>query len=106
MNENIYSLPEILRKDFESFHTLFQNENILIEKIISTGQRTPDNQWLQQEKSEWVILIRGKAGIRLFNEDVRNLIEGDFIHIPKNTKHRVEYTSSEPVCIWLAVHFT
>ncbi|NEO01320.1 MAG: cupin, partial [Moorea sp. SIO3I7] len=29
---------------------------------------------------------------------------GDYLFIKAHQKHRVEYTSAEPPCIWLAVH--
>ena len=32
------------------------------------------------------------------------LTAGDYLFIPAHQKHRVEYTSSRPPCIWLAVH--
>jgi len=31
--------------------------------------------------------------------------KGDYVLIPPMQKHRVVYTSQEPPCIWLAVHF-
>ena len=34
----------------------------------------------------------------------RRLHAGDHALIPAHTKHRVEYTSTHPPCIWLAVH--
>ena len=31
------------------------------------------------------------------------LKKGDYLHIPKNCKHRLDSTSIDPVCVWLCV---
>lgn len=105
MADNIYILPENTSKDFEIFQSLYSNENVTIERIFSNGQKTPDNQWLEQDKDEWVILIQGEAELRFENEYKVFLNKGDYLFIPKNTKHRVEMTGTDPSCIWLAFHF-
>jgi cupin 2 domain-containing protein len=38
------------------------------------------------------------------NEEIE-LNKGDYIYIPHKLKHRVTYTSTNPVCVWLAIHF-
>ena len=105
--KNILQLPPPSKE--EIFETLLQNKekNILIERIISTGQITPENEWYDQEKDEWVVLLQGKARL-LFDEkngEVLQLEQGDSVFIEARRKHRVIFTSSEPPCIWLAVHF-
>jgi len=51
-----------------------------------------------------VILLQGEAEIS-YDDDTRvKLKAGDYLMIPKHQKHRVEYTSNNPPCIWLAVH--
>jgi len=105
MKENIFNLPEALPKEFETFQSLIETDNILIEKIISTGQKTPLNQWLEDERNEWVILLQGEAEIIFQNDSAQNLKAGDYLFIPKNKKHRVNYTSDNPCCIWLAVYY-
>ena len=42
-----------------------ENENVKIEKIISTGQITD---WQVSEKNEFVILIQGEAEIEFFEK--------------------------------------
>ena len=78
--------------------------NIQIERIISTGQTTPSGQWYNQELDEWVILLQGEAELCYADYTKIKLKAGDYLLIPAHTKHRVEYTSIEPPCIWLAVH--
>ncbi len=101
---NIFNTPEKLPKE-EVFETLISNKNILIERIISSGQSTPVDQWYDQEKDEWVILLQGEATLRYENDTRIFLKTGDYLLIPAHQKHRVEYTSNNPPCIWLAVHF-
>ena len=105
---NIFQTPSILPKE-ELFQTLFQNKEkgILIERIISTGQITPENEWYDQAKDEWVVLLPGESTL-LFDEiggEELQLKGGDSVFIEAGRKHRVIFTSKEPPCIWLAVHF-
>jgi cupin 2 domain-containing protein len=100
---NIYELPLELPK-LEIFEAIASSQDVMIERIISTGQTTPAGQWYDQEHDEWVILLQGEAEIA-YDDDTRvKLKVGDYLMIPKHQKHRVEYTSSQPPCIWLAVH--
>ncbi|MDQ3194553.1 MAG: cupin, partial [Bacteroidota bacterium] len=58
---NFFDIPQDLSKSFETFQEIITNENLKVEKIISTGQQTPENQWLEQDKDEWVLLLQGDA---------------------------------------------
>jgi cupin 2 domain-containing protein len=106
VTQNIYShIPPSLKQ--ELFETIIASPDVKIERIISHGQATPAGEWLQQENSEWVILLCGKAGIR-FEDDsaVVALNVGDYLNIPARARHRVEWTEEEAVTTWLAVHYT
>ena len=50
-----------------------------LQRIVSTGQATPDDQWLSQQTHEWVVLLKGSATIR-FEEggQALTLKPGDF----------------------------
>lgn len=100
---NIFDLPSSLT-DKELFESLVSSDKILIERIISTGQTTPPGEWYDQEQDEWVILLQGYACLAYDDQTEINLTPGDYLLIPAHQKHRVVYTSSEPPCIWLAVH--
>jgi cupin 2 domain-containing protein len=77
-----------------------------IERIVSTGQVTPEGQWFDQETDEWVLVLAGAARLGIEGEDQeRELAEGDWILLPARCRHRVSWTQSEPPTIWLAVHF-
>ena len=103
MHPNLFALPDPL-PDSEQFDTLVPDHGVHIERIISTGQTTPEGDWYDQDRDEWVVLLQGKAVIAY--EDGRStiLVPGDHVLIPANQRHRVEKTSVDPPCIWLAVH--
>lgn len=100
---NIFNLPSSL-PDKELFESIVSNDNILIERIISTGQTTPPGEWYDQSKDEWVILLQGEATLSYEDGSQIKLTPGDYLFIPAHFLHRVEYTSTSPPCIWLAVH--
>lgn len=102
---NIYKLPQILPGEYELFESIISKNNLEIERIISCGQKTPENQWLEQDKDEWVVLLQGESELNFDDGRKKFLKSGDYVFISKNQKHRVERTSKEPPCIWLAVHF-
>jgi cupin 2 domain-containing protein len=88
----------------ELFESIVSANNILIERIVSTGQITPPGEWYDQEQDEWVILLQGEAALSYADGYRLKLTVGDYVLIPAHQKHRVDYTSSNPPCIWLAVH--
>jgi cupin 2 domain-containing protein len=101
---NIFNLPSLLPNE-EVFESLVSARSISIERIISTGQTTPIGKWYEQERDEWVILLQGEASIAYADDSTIDLAVGDYLLIPALQKHRVAHTSSEPPCIWLAIHF-
>ncbi len=103
MKNNLFSLPDTITDD-EVFEALLPDRGILIERIISRGHCSPIDFWYEQKRDEWVVLLQGRAGILWMEGEINHLNEGEWLLIPAGKKHRVEYTSSEPPCIWLAVH--
>ncbi len=51
-----------------------------------------------------VILLQGEAELAYGDGSRMALKAGDYLLIKAHQKHRVEYTSSDPPCIWLAIH--
>lgn len=102
-SNNIYQ--NIKASKEELFDILVHNGNAKIERIVSSGQVSPKDFWYDEPLDEWIILIDGKAELLFENEEKVVLTKGDYLLIPSHRKHRVTYTSSEPVCIWLAVFF-
>jgi cupin 2 domain-containing protein len=100
---NLFLLPETL-PDEEVLEDLLAGPLVRIERIISSGQATPPGSWLQQDADEWVALLQGEAILEYDDSYRVELHAGDWIFIPAFTRHRVASTSSDPVCLWLAVH--
>jgi cupin 2 domain-containing protein len=85
---------------------LLERSGLRIERIVSTGQTTPEGQWYDQETDEWVLLVEGAARLRIEGEQAdRELSEGDWILLPAHCRHRVTWTRAEPPTVWLAIHF-
>lgn len=98
---NIFDLST-LPLDHELTTILEENNAIRIERIISTGQISD---WYDQEETEFIILLDGKAELA-FEDDVHiKLNKGDTLLIKPHQKHQVTYTSTEPPCNWLCVFF-
>jgi cupin 2 domain-containing protein len=105
MVKNIFDIAKIpANSEEEILESIYTNGNILIERIISAGQVTPDGIWLEEDYEEWVILLQGNSKIKFDGGKTIEMEKGDYIIIPPNTKHKVIYTSTVPYCIWLAIH--
>ena len=89
----------------ELFTDLMSLPGVRVERIVSTGQCTPEGEWLDQDWTEWVVLLAGAAAIRLEGEaEARVLRPGDWLTLPAHLRHRVDWTDAEGATIWLAVH--
>ena len=79
-----------------------------IERIVSPRDyRCRDGFWFDQEEDEFVLVVRGKAGLRFQQkqDEVMELHAGDFVVIAAHEKHRVEWTCSEEETVWLCVFY-
>ena len=89
----------------EQFDVLLQTDACRLERIISIGHATPPGEWYDQDGDEWVVLLQGRAGLRLADEaHIRELASGDYVWLPAHCRHRVEWTSDQPPAVWLALH--
>lgn len=101
---NIFDLPTKLPSE-ELVESLFDSDQVLIERIVSTGQVTPPGEWYDQEQNEWLIVLQGSGELSYIDGSRITLTRGDYLLIPAHQKHRVEYTSKQPPCIWLTLFF-
>jgi cupin 2 domain-containing protein len=99
--ENIPAeLPE------ELFETLVAAGRVRIERIVSRGHASPEGFWYDQEENEFVVLLQGRAGLRMDGADAPLVLKpGDYVDIPAHVRHRVEWTDPSGATIWLAVHY-
>lgn len=88
----------------ELFSTLLDAGAVRIERIVSHGQASPEGFWYDQNRSEWVVLLKGAARLE-FADHVLDLRPGDFVDIPANVRHRVAWTTPDEPTVWLAVHY-
>ncbi len=95
------------RSKDEFFETLIKTTDGRLERIISQGHRSPDGFWYDQSQWEWVTVLQGAARLEFADPPgkIVSLEAGDAITIPAHCRHRVEWTSSEPATIWLALHY-
>ncbi len=101
---NIFeSIPDDLNE--ELFEQIVQTQHVRIERIVSTGQVSPESGWYDQEQSEWVVVLKGGAVIAFEDGTEVNLQAGDYLDISAHTKHRVSWSDPETETIWLAVHY-
>jgi cupin 2 domain-containing protein len=90
----------------EVFQELLRGGRFRLERIVSTGQATPQGQWYDQETAEWVLLLSGSALLRFEDEaEPRELRPGDWVNIGAHRRHRVDETDPEQPTIWLALHY-
>lgn len=90
----------------EIAETLLASGKMRIERIVSRGHRSAPDFWFDQESSEWVVLLKGEAGLRFASDaQIMHLTPGTYVNIPAHEKHRVEWTSPDEETVWLAVFY-
>jgi cupin 2 domain-containing protein len=102
---NIYSsIPADIPQ--ELFQDIFVTDRFKIERIVSKGHASPEGFWYDQDQNEWVMLLKGRAGLVFEGSD--NIVElkpGDYLDIPAHRKHRVEWTDPDNETVWIAVMY-
>lgn len=89
----------------ERIDVLVETRRLRLERIVSTGQATPPGHWDDQDRDEWVVVLRGHAGLRFEDEaHAITLGPGDHVLIRAHRRHRVEWTDAREPTIWLALH--
>jgi cupin 2 domain-containing protein len=101
--KNLYrEIPDDLTE--ELFETLVRTDAVHIERIVSRGHATPDDEWYDQPRNEWVLVLQGAARLRFEDGREIGLAPGDWLEIAAREKHRVAWTDPDQDTIWLAVH--
>ena len=104
MNNVFADLPTDLPE--ELVEVLAENEHVRIERIVSTGNASAEGFWYDQDEHEWVVVLKGKAKL-LFDGDEEpiHMKVGDFVNIAAHRKHRIEWTTTNELTVWLAVFY-
>ncbi len=100
---NLFAIPKGPMPE-ERVDLLARGDGLRIERIISLGHVSPPDFWYDQELDEWVVLLQGEAEIRFADGRTKALKAGDCLFLPAGLGHRVDRTTDDPPCIWLAVH--
>lgn len=88
----------------EAIEVLARDGGVEIERIVSKGHASPEGFWYEQERGEWVVVLKGGAGLRFEDEGVVvELTAGDWVWIEAGRRHRVEWTAEDEETVWLAV---
>lgn len=89
----------------ELVQTLFEGRTIRIDRIVSHGQVSPPGFWYDQEASEFVMVIKGRAKLCFDGEEGLVMLgPGDYLMIPARVRHRVEWTDPDQDTVWLAIY--
>ena len=100
---NLFDIEKMPDSD-ELVEILAESKSVRIERIVSSGHISPQGFWYDQHENEFVALLQGEAVITYEDGSIR-LKAGDTAIIPAHKKHRVDFTSIEPLCVWLCVFY-
>jgi len=98
----LLNLPDVKNGE-EVFETIENTKSFVIERIVSNNAVSPAKGWHEQPTDEWVMVLQGSATIET-EQKTYELHTGDTCFLKAMQKHKVIYTSAQPVCVWLAVH--
>jgi len=103
MQNLLIDIPDALPE--ELFETLVQTGSVQIERIISKGHTSPEKGWYDQDRNEFVLLLKGAARLEFEDGRAVSMGPGDCLEITAHVKHRVVWTDEEGETVWLAVHY-
>jgi cupin 2 domain-containing protein len=93
-------------RETEIIETLHAAPGVRLERIISFGQTSPEGFWYDQHEAEWVVVLSGRARLKIEGEAEERVLEpGDAMLLPSHCRHRVTWTDPGVPTIWLAVFF-
>jgi cupin 2 domain-containing protein len=90
--------------DGEISDEILRRGPLRIERIVSRGEASPPGFWYDQDEDEWVLVLRGRAGLEIEGrEGVHEMGPGDYVDLPAHCRHRVAWTAEGEPTVWLAV---
>ena len=105
MGHNIFALPPGIM-EAEQFDELAAGKDVRIERIVSQGHASPEEDWYDQPQHEWVTVLQGRAVLAFASGEEVALGPGDHLTIPAHCRHRVKWTDPQQATVWLAVHYS
>lgn len=102
--KNIFN--DFSKNDDEEFiEKILSSKDFKLERIISEGHNSPPNFWYDQDKNEFVLLLKGKAELSFYNGEKYELNPGDYMIIHAHQRHRVDWTDPDQKTFWLTIHY-
>src|SRR4051794_13678096 len=90
----------------EQLTAFLTTANLRLERIVSHAHASPEGFWYDQEWAEWVIVLKGSAGLHFEGESAPRVLKaGDYVDIPAHARHRVAWTDAQEPTVWLALHY-
>jgi cupin 2 domain-containing protein len=75
----------------ELTESLCMRPGLRIERIVSTGQATPEGEWCDQDDDEFVLLVAGAAPLLIAGEaEARELRPGDWLLLPAHCRRDLD----------------
>ena len=97
-------IPEALPE--ELVDVLAASGRVRIERIVSRGHASPPGFWYDQDDSELVVLVQGRAALEIAGRADPVVLEpGDYLSLPAHLEHRVAWTEPDADTVWLAVFY-
>lgn len=104
VSENLFAVcPD--EAEGEVFETLLGTPGMTIERIVSRGHSSPESDWYDQERHEWIAVLQGEAILAFEDGEEVMLRPGAHVNIPAHRRHRVAWTTPDAETVWLAVHY-
>jgi cupin 2 domain-containing protein len=103
--KNVFAdIPDTIPE--EIFETIIEADSFRLERIVSDGQLTAEDEWYDEDENEWFILLKGSAGLLLEGDKEPLVLKpGDYLNLPAHRKHKVLWTDADEKTIWLALHY-
>jgi len=103
MKNILNNIPDDPRQ--EHFETLVTTGTVHIERIISKGHVSPAGEWYDQQRNEFVLVLKGAGTLEFEDGREVSMVAGDWLEIPARARHRVAWTDETSETVWLAVHY-
>ncbi len=90
----------------EQRHLIQEGSDWKLELVLSSAVKTPKGLWHDQDKKEWILILRGSASFSFKGPDALvDLSAGDHLYLAPNRLHRFERTDPHPGTTWLSLRW-
>lgn len=104
VREGLHPSPDLPSTNSAKIESIAETVDVRVERVTSRGQASASGVYCPQSDNEWLIMVKGQTTLEIGTDTV-NLIAGDYVFIPSNTRNRVQSTSPNEDTVWVAVYF-